>query len=189
MRFTLLTILGIFLASCAQIESYEEINVQVGKLTRISIGEELFRIRKSRDLPNVFGRADVYGGKIDEGFSELRFLGLNESGEIVFRYTDIDIESNETVFTRYGGRRANVHTMSTGNATLVGNSVYGNSSSTTTVTMSEPPKPTITQLPPGAVEFAFDPEEGVLEIADYSVEILEVQAYGLVFRLTPLEEL
>jgi len=148
-----------------------------------SLGSELYRINKTRDLPNAFGKADVWGGKVNEGYSELRFMGLTNDGKIIFRLTDIDIESNESVVTRYSVSRSTINSNTTANASAYGNTAYGSANTNTTVSHYEKPKATITQLPPNTIEFVFDPNEKMLPLEGITIEILEVKTYSISYVL------
>lgn len=163
--------------ACAQIEQYDSISMQTDVELSTPIGSELFLIKKTRDLPNVFGRADVWGGKVNKGYSELRFMGMTQNGEAIFRYTDIDIESNENVFTRYGSDTTTVTSNTNGSATLSGSIVSGRFSTNTIVRNSSAPEATITQLPPNTIEIIFDPKNRMLPLEGVTVEVIEVQAY------------
>lgn len=173
----------LLLSACAQIQHYEHVSKPIGVQLTASIGSELYRIQKERDLPNAFGKADIWGGKVNEGFSELRFMGLTDDGRVVFRLTDIDIVSNETVFTRYGFSHSTINTRTTANASMVGNTAYGTANSNSVVTHYEKPKAQITTLPPGTVEFAFDPKERVLNLESISLEIEQVSEYSISYVL------
>lgn len=57
--------LAILLSGCATIQNYNKLEQPQDKVLTASIGSTIFRMNKSRDLPNVFGKADIYGGKVD----------------------------------------------------------------------------------------------------------------------------
>ena len=147
MKQVLVLIFSFLISSCAQIKHYEDVSKSLGTQHTASLGSELYRINKTRDLPNVFGKADIYGGKVNEGYSELRFMGVTPEGGIIFQLTDIDIESNETVFTRYGASRSTVNSNTTANVSAYGNTAYGSAQTNATISHYEKPKATITQLP------------------------------------------
>ena len=189
MKKIALVFLAIALSSCAGIKHYENFSKETGSLQTASIGSELYRIHKQRDLPNVFGKADLWGGKIDEGFTELRFMGITEDGKVIFRLTDIDIQSNETVFTRYGVSRSTIHSNTNANASAYGNTAYGTSSTNATITRHEKPEARITKLPPSTVEFVFDPTVKILKLEGVSVEIIETTQYSLSYILHRLDDI
>ena len=157
-----------FIAGCAQIQTYEQLDRDTGAEYTASINDELFRIHKKTDLPNAFGNADLFGGKVDAGTTELRFMGLTSDGQIIFRLTDVDIVSNETTMSRYGSTYSTVNVTSPNHAT---------------VQTYEKPEATARQLPPNTVEFLFDPEERSLELKGIIIEVLSVSTYSISYRL------
>ncbi|HCH1635188.1 TPA: peptidase, partial [Vibrio parahaemolyticus] len=107
MKAKLLVTLGLILSltGCANIQHYENISVNQNVSLQTSIGGSVFRLQKTKDLPNAFGGADIYGGKVNTGYSDLRFMGMSDNNEVVFRFTDVVVESNETTMSRYGSDR------------------------------------------------------------------------------------
>jgi hypothetical protein len=152
------TIFLTVMTACGQIQTYESYSVSSEVEETASIGNELYRITKEEDLPNVIGKADIYGGKRIIGFTELRFLGLTPEGHIKFRLSDVDIATNETVMTRYGGTSSNG-------------------------SHHEKDMATIHQLPPAIVDFTFDPGEGNLELEGVTVEILSTKPHTIRYVL------
>ena len=89
---------------CATIQMHRDITPAVNQMHTASIGSSLFRLKKTSDLPNVFNARDIYGGKIDRGFAELRLSGIKANGVIELLVFDVNRESNETVMERYVNR-------------------------------------------------------------------------------------
>jgi len=131
----------------------------------------------------------LFGGKVDEGSVELRFMGLNEDGLIIFRLTDTEIESNETTMSRYRvSSTTTENTTSQGTATVTGNTISGSGTSSTVTTTRERPDATIVRLPPNTVEFLFDPDTGKLPLGRVVVDVLAVAPYSITYRLELLDE-
>lgn len=93
------------------------------------IGDVVLRLDKTAPLLNAFGGADIFGRTRTVGFTEVRFLGLENSGELVFARRDVEILSNESTLSRTpaaissGTARTTVTSNSavtTGNAITVG---------------------------------------------------------------------
>lgn len=159
---------AIFLSGCAQLETYEHLDREVDAQYTASINDEVYRIHKSQDLPNAFGKADLFGGKTDAGTTELRFMGLTEEGQIIFRLTDVDIVTNETTMSRYGSSYSTVNATSPNNATI---QTY------------HKPDATSRQLPPNTVEFLFDPADEWLKLKDMEIQVLSVSTYEFTYFL------
>lgn len=126
----------------------------------------------SQDLPNAFGKADVFGGKVNRGYTELRYQGITPDGRLVFRVTQVETESTETTMSHYGG------STSTLNARRVGNSVYG------TVTTYDAPRGATERLPPNTTEFALDPKKTKeFTIDGFKVLVINASETSLAYQL------
>ena len=118
MRITLF-ILILSLTGCGTIQIQERLSQNVGRDLSTYIGGQVFKIQRTSNLPNVFGKADIFGGKVNRGFTEVRYQGFSSDGQLVFRITEIETESTETTMSRYG------RSTSTLNAQRIGNNTYG----------------------------------------------------------------
>ncbi|MEH6348366.1 MAG: hypothetical protein V7785_24945 [Bermanella sp.] len=184
MRIIITISVMFFLTACgATIQTHESYSKPVGVEQSASIGTELYRVKKQRDLPNAFGKADIFGGKVDAGYTELRFMGLTPEGLTIFRLTDIDIESNETTMSRYGSSTTVVKSNTAANASVSNNYAYGTANTNTTISHYEKPKATETQLPLNTVEFVFNPGEKILKLEGVSVEVKQVTQYLITYVL------
>ena len=101
---TFLFLLGTALASCSsvtsEIKSYEMLRQTAGTEHNSAIGSVIFRLDRSSDLPNAFDGADIYGGKIDNGFSQVVFNSA-EDQNLNFAVEDVFINSTESTMDRY----------------------------------------------------------------------------------------
>ena len=89
------------LAGCSPVQMHSQVNRPAGE-AYASTGDIVVRVERTDDLPNVFGRADLFGRTRDRGFTEVRYMGLNSSGSPMFRRRDVDIMTNETTMSRTG---------------------------------------------------------------------------------------
>ena len=96
---------------CAPVQRHETIQQPVGVRLSAEIGSPLFHIDRTSDLPNAFGNADLFGGKVDAGTVDLIFAGMAPSGEMRFRLVEMNTRSSETTMSRYG--RTQVHATTT----------------------------------------------------------------------------
>ncbi len=109
------------ITGCATIDHTANTEQPIGQPTIVGVGDVVLRVNKQRNLENAFGKADIFGRKTNEGFSELRFAGVEKSGEIVLYRKDIRIITNETTMSR------TPISTTTGSAnTNVAGSYYGN---------------------------------------------------------------
>jgi hypothetical protein len=162
---------------CASIQHYDKLEQPAGKALQAEIGTPLFRISRSSDLPKAFGKADLWGGKVDEGYVEIVFAGITAGGAIVLHVTDVRTRSTETTMSRYG----------TGSARST-STTYGNT--TTTQTVYVPPREgSTTILPPNTTEFVYDPRTGPLVIRGIEITVTSVAAYQLGYLLRDVRAL
>jgi len=104
----LMILAAMSLSGCSTIQTYQKVRQPVGTTLVASVGSVLFRMDKLSDLPNVVGKADIYGGKIDNGFTEVRLVSINGETRFTLAIRDIDQTSTETVLDRYGPGKVNV---------------------------------------------------------------------------------
>jgi len=104
MRGALVCLLGVFavttLFGCASIRSHRTLQQPSGATLTAGVGSTLFRLNKTGDLPNAFGGRDIWGGKVDKGFAEVKLLAIDGS-VLTLATADIDRQSTETVMDRY----------------------------------------------------------------------------------------
>jgi hypothetical protein len=92
---------AMFLTGCAPIQSQSIIRQELGSPLIASAGSVIFRLDKTSDLPNAFGKADIYGGKVDRGFTEVRIVSIDSATSFTLMISDVEKTSTETVFDRY----------------------------------------------------------------------------------------
>lgn len=169
----LILFIAIFFVGCSSIQSYSELQQPTARILDTYVGGVVFKVTRSSDLPNAVGKADIWGGKVNRGFLELRYQGVREDGLLVFYLKDIETLSNETTMSRYGAS-----SYTTVNATSYGNSVYA-----TATTYERPDGQTVT-LPPYTTYFLIDPEsQSVFEIGDVSVSVIDATNTKLTYSL------
>lgn len=165
-------------AGCATIQTYERLVQSTDLELSTHIGGTMYRIERSSDLPNAFGKADVWGGKVDHGFVELRYQGITSDGKIVFRFTDIETRSNETTMSRYGFRQSAVNATTTVSPAGTSASTFG---SVTTVA----PQGQTQFLGPNTTEFVFDvTKTKVLIMGEIKVRVVDFDAQSIKYVLS-----
>ncbi len=153
--------IALFISGCATIQNCNKLEQSEEKVLTASIGSTIFRMNKSGDLPNVYGKADLWGGKVDRGYTELKFKGIKENGNLILQITDINKSSTETTMDRYKPfHRTEV-----------------NVSENNIINMGEASTPDQTV-------FEFDPKkENYLVIGGVRVTFIEVTAYSVKYKL------
>ena len=93
-------LLAITLSGCASIRSHRTLTQPSGVILTAGVGSTLFRLNKTGDLPNAFGGRDIWGGKVDKGFTEIKLLAIDGT-VLTLATADVDLQSTETVMDRY----------------------------------------------------------------------------------------
>jgi hypothetical protein len=170
--------LASFLVGCgATIQTYERLHQPTASDLSTYIGGTVFKVERTSDLPNAFGKADIFGGKVTRGFTELRYQGLTPDKKPIFRVTEVDTQSSETTMSRYGGGTSTINTTTSHSG--YGSQTYG------TVIHQPAPHGKTEMLPPNTTEFVIDPAKTKeLNIAGVRVEILGFDEHSLRYRLT-----
>jgi len=100
-KITIYILLILSITGCNAIQSYRNLEQTTNTTLIASIGSTIFRLNKASDLPNVLGKADLYGGKINNGYAELKLLSIDRNGILQLKVHDISLSSSETTMDRY----------------------------------------------------------------------------------------
>lgn len=170
MRNWLLVGVLFFSTSCATVEQHAVASRASDVETFSSVGDVMLRVDVREDLPNVFGRADIYGRTRNLGFSEIRYVGLTQDGLAIFRRRDAEILTNEDTMNRSGFRTATVTAQPAGQG--IGASGVA----------TQAPSPNVQTLPPDTTEFTLNLAQGrIITMRDKTVEIIKATPSGIRF--------
>jgi hypothetical protein len=86
--------------ACGDIRNHRQLEQPVNATLTTGIGGTLFRLNKVGDLPNAFGGRDIWGGKVDKGFAEMKLAAI-EGSTLLLDVIDVNRQSTETVMDRY----------------------------------------------------------------------------------------
>lgn len=101
--------LSLACGGCATVRDHRILVQPKDQLLTASVGSTLFHLTKKGDLPNVLGGRDIYGGKVDKGYSEVKLLAIHDGTTVDLLVFDVTKESSETALDRYATRtRVNV---------------------------------------------------------------------------------
>lgn len=188
MNRTLAFLLLAPLVGCGSIEHTATAIQPLGKVLLAGPGDVVLRVDRERNLENVVGKADIFGRKTKEGFTEVRFAGIEPSGVVVLYRKDVSILTNETTMSR------TPVSMTTGSATTTGSaraSTYGNtaqvtgSATTTGVSTTVGPASAYTlAVPSGSVAIRLESGERRVPVAGYVIEVLSVTPNSIEFRVS-----
>lgn len=173
--------LGLALSGCAQIQTYEHLEQPVNTTQSTHVGGAVFKLDREKDLPNIFGKADLYGRKVDAGHLEVRYLGMLKDERLAFRIVEVDTRSNETTMSRTGVGFANTQAQ----VQETPGGAYGQASTVYTV----PPEGETVYMPPEVTQFVLDPRERrELTIEGVRFTILAADPYTLEYQLERVGE-
>lgn len=164
--------------ACSPVETRSGLDRPTG-VSFASAGDLLLRVNRQDDLPNAFGRADLFGRTRDRGYTEIRYMGLNANGNPTFRRRDVEIATNETTMSRSGG-------FSTYSAQASGKRTGTAASASYAATGATfiPAQAQVIPLPPDTIEIVLDLRDGrTLTIGQHGAEILEATSAGVRYRV------
>lgn len=155
-----ITISALTLGGCSTPQTYSQLQQRSGVELRAELAGVMLYERRTADLPNAFGNADVFGRKVEKGYRSMVYQGLRPDGVVVLRVITVDVSSNETTMNR------TPMAMTTGSTYRVGNQTYGSA----VTTYSAPGR--TESLPPNVAEIAVNPPfPASLEWAGHSIEV------------------
>lgn len=159
-----------------KIKSYEYIDQPLNKTLITNVGAPIIKISIKENLPNAFGRADVFGGKVDKSYKLLSYMGLNPDGTIKLKIFEASIMSNETTMTRYGGNASYVNLNHSANKT------YG------TINHVQKNEAQRDILPTNTIDFNFDyKKKDNFVFGNKTIKIIDVDEFNLKYIITEQE--
>jgi hypothetical protein len=151
------------------------------------IGDIILRINKERNLQNAFGASDIFGRKTNEGFVEIRFAGVERSGEVVLARKDVQIISNETTMSRTplsytAGQAQTAGTARTHNSGAA-TTISGTASTTFQSATIAPLSDYHVVVPSDSLAIRLPPTETELPVEGYIIEIVSSAPYSLKYKV------
>ena len=92
---------AVMLAGCGAIEQQSSLArpAVAGRPYVAGVGDTVMDLKLTQSLPNIVGKADLFGRTRDAGRVTVRFVGL-EDGQALFVRQDVLIQSNETTLSQ-----------------------------------------------------------------------------------------
>ena len=179
------------LAACATIDHTSSVKQSLDKALLAGPGDLLLRLDRERDLENAFGKADLFGRKTKEGFTELRFGGVESNGEVVLFRKDVQIVTNETTMSRtpITTTTGRATTSMSGSASTSGNNtrIQGAGTTSYSATTLSPASDFHVVVPSDTVAVRIAPTERRIPIAGYVIEIISSSRNALEYRVTKVQ--
>jgi len=170
-------VIALMAGGCAQVQQRQQLAEPVGLVMRTPVGGAIATIVKDRDLPNAFGRADIYGRTIDAGYTRIVYRGRGSDGSVLVEQIDVDVKSNASTLTRapviYSRTQPAVASSRESGV------AYGTSR---TVSVASPADQVFMPMP-SAAQFAVPKQRTLTLPTGQSVEFLSAEPHQLIFRI------
>lgn len=172
---------------CASIEHTTKAAQTTGQSRFAGIGDIVLSIERMRNLENALGKSDIFGRKTKEGYTEIRFAGVESDGAVVLYRKDVSIISNETTMSRtpisHTRGYAETNLAASGNA-------YGNQATLNARSNTNYNSTTISQaedyhiaVPADTIPIRLQPGETVLPVSGYLIQIESVSENSLKYKV------
>jgi hypothetical protein len=172
---------------CASIQHSTSTEQPIGEKIIAGVGDIVLGLNKKRNLENVLGKADIFGRKTNEGFSELRFAGVESSGEVVLYRKNVHVLTNETTMSKAPISRTTGSTNTNLTGSFYGNGNHGNiNSNATTNYTSTTTKPTSDYhvfIPSETIPIRLAPGETKFHMEGYVVEIIKATTNSITYKI------
>jgi len=174
-------------AGCAEIEHSAKSQQKVGQPLLAGVGDVILKIDKERNLENAYGKSDIFGRKTNEGYVELRFAGMESSGEVVIARKDVEIISNETTMSRtpFSQTTGQAHTVASGTVYGTGSTATVKGSATTNYQSNTiaPISDYHVVVPSDSIAIRLPPGDTVLPVSGFIVEIIRATPNALEYTI------
>jgi hypothetical protein len=137
-RFAL--ILALLLCGCADVHERSHIvGGRTGTPLTASVGDTVLRVSREKNLPNIAGKADVFGRTTPTGGETVQYLGVKD-GRAFFKRRTVDVETGATTMNSTPLVIPNTATTThSGSVNVYGPNGYGHGSYSGTSTTVGPP--------------------------------------------------
>lgn len=174
-RLALCAVLAALAGACSPITRYSDARQDVGAELGAMTGATVLHLDRTRDMPNVVGRADVWGRRVNEGYLAVRYLGLVDD-KPAFAVEEVAMSSNETTLSRGFAFSQGSSSFAAGPT-----SAFGQSGGSSFVL---PPSPVQVDVGPvNAGRFVHDPAQGPLIVEGYRLTVLQATPSRLTYRI------
>jgi hypothetical protein len=133
-------LLAAALASCADVqESSHIVGGRTGTPLTAGVGDTVLRVSREKNLPNIVGKADIFGRTTPTGVETVQYLGVKD-GRAFFKRRTVDVETGATTMNSTPLVIPNTATTThSGSVNVYGPNGYGHGSYSGTSTTTLPP--------------------------------------------------
>jgi len=129
------------ITSCADVQERSHIvgGGRVGTTQVAGVGDTVLRISKEKNMPNIMGKADMFGRTTPTGVETVRYMGVRD-GRAFFARRTVDVETGATTMNSTPLIIPNTATTThSGSVNVYGPNGYGHGSYSGTSTTALPP--------------------------------------------------
>lgn len=185
---SILTLMLVLLFSgCANIEHTSQTKGKIGSSQFAGVGDVVLSIERMRNLENAFGKSDIFGRKTKEGYTEIRFAGVEPDGVVVLYRKDVNILTNEITMSRtpisHTTGRSDTNVNASG--TLYGNHANLNARGSTThssATLSQAEDYHIL-VPTDTIPIRLQPNEKMLPVSGHLIHIESISPNSIKYKI------
>jgi hypothetical protein len=193
MKALLAVILALFLCGCSDVQERSHIvGGRTGTPLTASVGDTVLRVSREKNLPNIAGKADMFGRTTPTGVETVQYLGVKD-GRAFFKRRSVNVETGATTMNSTPLIIPNTATTTqSGSVNLYGPNGYGHGSysgtSTTqlppTVIPAHPPAPMV--MDEGSLLLSVDlsKKPAQLSVAGKTLTILSADSSSLTYILS-----
>ena len=120
--------LALSIAACGSIKESARVSAPENKELVAGVGDQVLTVELQESLPNIFGKADIFGRTRAKGRIVITYAGMRD-GKALFERTDIDVISNAT--TMNSGAFVSNNSQTTFNAASTNGTMVSGSATTT----------------------------------------------------------
>jgi hypothetical protein len=193
MKALFAVILALFLCGCSDVQERSHIvGGRTGTPLTASVGDTVLRVSREKNLPNIAGKADMFGRTTPTGVETVQYMGVKD-GRAFFKRRTVDVETGATTMNSTPLVIPNTATTTqSGSVNLYGPNGYGSGSysgtSTTvlppTVIPAHPPAPMV--MDEGSLLLSVDlsKKPAQLSVAGKTLTILSADSSSLTYILS-----
>ena len=96
MKALFAVILALFLCGCSDVQERSHIvGGRTGTPLTASVGDTVLRVSREKNLPNIAGKADMFGRTTPTGVETVQYMGVKD-GRAFFKRRTVDVETGAT---------------------------------------------------------------------------------------------
>ena len=186
------------LGGCGQISNYSRLEQQMDTALFAGVGDTIVQIETEESMPNIAGKADIFGRTRPTGRILVTFLGL-EQGRVALERRNIELQSDATTMnssptfisrsstTTYSG--STYVTGNTPSGSINGTAVSGGTATTNALPIVLPPSGSTTMQMGGRVirHYLDLNETNEMFVQGYRVLIDEATSSSLKYRIEKIQ--